>query len=68
MTTLSGSALIALALIHRALDFDAAWAAAHVDEDHQMRFWGADDEALARSKARKAEMRAAHEVFLASSE
>jgi chaperone required for assembly of F1-ATPase len=65
LTTLSGSALIALALIHGGLDFEAAWAAAHLDEDHQMRFWGADDEALARRAARKAEMRAAYEVFAA---
>ena len=65
MTTLTGSALIALALAHGGLDFEAAWAAAHVDEDHQMRLWGADDEALARRAARKAEMRAAYEVFTA---
>jgi chaperone required for assembly of F1-ATPase len=65
MTTLTGSALIALALVQGGLDFDAAWAAGHVDEDHQMRLWGADDEALARRAARMAEMRAAHEVFSA---
>ncbi|MGO9943798.1 MAG: hypothetical protein ACLPIC_13680, partial [Rhodoblastus sp.] len=64
MTTLTGSALIALALAQGGMDFDSAWAASHVDEDHQMRLWGADDEALARRAARKAEMRAAHEVFL----
>jgi chaperone required for assembly of F1-ATPase len=63
MTTLTGSALIALALIHGGVDFETAWAAAHVDEDFQARFWGADDEALARRAARKAEMRAALEVF-----
>ncbi|MGO9428282.1 ATP12 family protein, partial [Rhodoblastus sp.] len=63
MTTLTGSALIALALAQGGMDFDAAWAAAHVDEDHQMRLWGADDEAFARRAARKAEMRAAHEVY-----
>jgi chaperone required for assembly of F1-ATPase len=63
MTTLTGSALIALALVHGGLDFEAAWAAAHVDEDFQTRFWGADDEALARRAARKAEMRSALEVF-----
>lgn len=63
LTTLTGSALIALALVNGGLDFESAWAAAHVDEDHQMRFWGADDEALARRAARKAEMRSALEVF-----
>jgi chaperone required for assembly of F1-ATPase len=65
MTTLTGSALIALALAQRDLSFDAAWDAAHVDEDFQMRLWGADDEALARRAARKADMRAAYEVFSA---
>jgi chaperone required for assembly of F1-ATPase len=65
ITALTGSALIALALAGGALDFDAAWAAAHVDEDYQMRLWGADSEALARREARKADMRAAYEVFVA---
>ncbi len=65
MTTLTGSALLPLALIHGGQDFDAAWAAAHVDEDHQRRLWGADDEALARRVARLAEMRAAWEVYAA---
>jgi chaperone required for assembly of F1-ATPase len=68
LTTLTGSALIALALVHGGLDFDSAWAAAHVDEDYQMRFWGADDEALARREARKAEMRSALEVLEALTE
>ncbi len=65
MTTLSGSVLIPLALTHGGIDFDAAWAAAHVDEDFQTRFWGADDEALARRAKRLAEFSAAHEVFSA---
>ncbi|WP_294541769.1 ATP12 family protein [uncultured Rhodoblastus sp.] len=63
MTTLTGSALIALALVRGGLDFDSAWAAAHVDEDFQARLWGPDDEALARRDARKAEMRSALEVL-----
>jgi chaperone required for assembly of F1-ATPase len=65
MTTLAGSVLIPLALIHGGLDLDAAWAAAHVDEDFQARSWGADDEALARRAARLKEFAAAHEVFVA---
>ena len=36
ITTLTGSALLALALSAGAIDADAAWAAAHVDEDWQM--------------------------------
>jgi chaperone required for assembly of F1-ATPase len=67
MTALTGSVLIALALAHGALKFDDAWAAAHVDEDHQLRLWGADDEALARREARLRDMRAAYEFFAALS-
>src|SRR5262249_47212786 len=40
VTTLTGSALIAIALARGALSVDAAWAAAHVDEDWNMKFWG----------------------------
>ena len=47
ITALTGSALLALALA-RALTADAAWAAAHVDEDWQMEQWGRDEIALAR--------------------
>lgn len=59
MTTLTGSLALALALADGALSLDAAWAAAHVDEDCQMRVWGADAEALARRARRFSEMRAA---------
>ena len=37
----------------------AGFAAAYVDEDHQMRVWGADAEAMARRERRRDEMRAA---------
>jgi chaperone required for assembly of F1-ATPase len=59
ITTLTGSALIALALAGGALSLDQAWAAAHVDEDWNMDFWGRDDLALERRAARFAEMQAA---------
>jgi chaperone required for assembly of F1-ATPase len=65
MTTLTGSVLIVLALIEGAIDFDSAWAAAHVDEDHEWRLWGEDGEASARRAARKKEMRAAYELYAA---
>ena len=38
---------------------DTAWAAAHVDEDWNMKFWGRDALALERRAARFAEMQAA---------
>ncbi len=59
MTTLTGSALIAFAVAHGARAPAEAWAAAHVDEDFQMRIWGADDEALRRRERRWLEMEAA---------
>jgi chaperone required for assembly of F1-ATPase len=59
LTTLTGSALMALALAAGRLAADEAWDAAHVDEDWQMEKWGRDDEAQARRAARRAEFDAA---------
>ena len=63
ITTLTGSALLALALERGALDADAAWAAAHVDEDWQMSQWGSDEAALERRAFRFAEFQAAAVVL-----
>ena len=63
ITTLTGSALFALALAHDAIDAETAWAAAHVDEDWQMSQWGKDDLALERRAFREAEFRAAVTVL-----
>ena len=52
MTTLTGSALLALALLHGVLDPDQVWAAAHVDEDWNIEKWGVDEEVAARRAAR----------------
>ena len=59
VTTLTGSALIALGLLHGAISPDAAWAAAHVDEDWNLDQWGHDEAALERRAFRETEMRAA---------
>ena len=59
VTTLTGSALVALAVLRGALTPEDAWAAAHVDEDWQMTQWGRDEMALARRAARWSEMQAA---------
>lgn len=63
ITTLTGSALLALALAHGAIDVDTAWAAAHVDEDWQMSQWGHDTMAFDRRAYRYTEMRAAAAVL-----
>lgn len=63
ITTLTGSALIALALLHGRLSVEEAWTAAHVDEDWNMELWGRDELALARRAFRFEEMQAAAAVL-----
>jgi len=63
ITTLTGSALIALAVLAGRLSTEEAWAAAHVDEDWNMGFWGRDEPALERRAVHFAEMRAAATVL-----
>ena len=63
MTSLTGSVLAALAVAQGAMTADAAWAAAHVDEDFQARMWGADAEATARRERRWADMKAAADLY-----
>ena len=59
LTTLTGSALLTLALAGHQLSADSAWATAHVDEDYQISLWGEDAEAAARRQNRRAEFDAA---------
>ncbi len=59
MTSLTGSALLALAVDDGLLTVDEAWSAAHVDEDWNIAQWGEDAEAKARRASRLADMRAA---------
>ena len=59
LTSLSGSVLMALAVARDAMTVEAAWAAAHVDDDFQIEKWGADEEAMARRAARAREFAAA---------
>jgi chaperone required for assembly of F1-ATPase len=63
VTTLTGSALLALALAQRRISVDEAWAAAHVDEDWNMEQWGRDELALDRRAFRYAELQAAATVL-----
>jgi chaperone required for assembly of F1-ATPase len=63
MTTLTGSALLALAVASRFIGAEAAWNAAHVDEDFQARHWGEDDDAAARKARRWSEMEVAASVW-----
>lgn len=65
VTTLTGSALLALALHRSARDPAEVWAAAHVDEDFNAEQWGADEEAAARRAARKVDFDAAVAILQA---
>ncbi len=59
MTTLMGSAVLALVHAKGKLSAEEAWAAAHLDEDWQISQWGVDVEAAERREKRWAEMQAA---------
>jgi chaperone required for assembly of F1-ATPase len=63
MTTLTGSALLALAALRGELSVDAAWRAAHADEDWNMEQWGRDEQALERRAFHLVEMQAAATVL-----
>ncbi len=65
VTTLTGSAILALAFAEGFLDAARAWELAHVDEDWQVRQWGEDDEAATRRLKRWSEMEAAARLFTA---
>src|SRR6202034_4213579 len=65
ITTLTGSALLALALLHGVLDQDQVGAAAHVDDDWNISQWGVDEEVAARRAARLVDFRAAAGILTA---
>jgi len=57
-TTACSSAAIALALVERYLDAEAAWHASQLDETFQIEQWGEDYEAAARRVALKRDIEA----------
>ncbi len=59
MTTLTGSAFLALAVALGRMPVADAWTAAHLDEDWQIARWGIDVEAADRRERRWQEMQAA---------
>lgn len=68
MTTLLGSALLAVGVAHGRLNTKAAWAAAHVDEDFQAATWGPDHEASVRRALRWQDFAAAAQLLRSVSE
>jgi len=67
MTSITGSALLAIAVEAEAIEPEAAWNAAHVDEDWQAEQWGQDAEAIARRINRKRDFQSAVDLLKALS-
>ncbi|WP_273785217.1 ATP12 family chaperone protein [Brucella intermedia] len=65
MTTLTGSAIIALAIAKGEVTAEQGWQLAHVDEDWTIEHWGADAEAVERRRSREIEMMMAARVLAA---
>lgn len=63
MTTMTGSALLPLALLLGDWGPDAIWKAAHVEEDFQIERWGEDEEAQKRRKKRHEEFLLTHRFY-----
>lgn len=59
MTTGSGSALLALAMLHGRITPDEAWLAADLDEEWNARTWGEDSLVRERRELRRLDMQAA---------
>lgn len=65
-TTLTGSALLALAVAEGFISADSAWEAAELDETWQSEHWGADAEALRRAGNRRRDFAAAVRILEAT--
>ncbi|OMJ33555.1 ATPase [Sphingomonas sp. Sph1(2015)] len=59
VVTITGSLVLALALLEGAAEADAIWTAAHVDEDFQAEIWGEDYLAVEAREAKRREFDAA---------
>lgn len=67
MTTLTGSAILALAIAKGEIGVQEGWKRAHLDEDWTAEQWGEDAQALARRASREEEMVAAAAMLAATS-
>ena len=65
ITTLTGSAILALAFADGWLPLADIWSLAHLDEDWTIEHWGSDEEAEHRRAQRFEEFQAATDVFSA---
>ncbi|THF52126.1 ATP12 family chaperone protein [Allorhizobium terrae] len=66
MTSLTGSAVLALAIADGHLSLEEGWEIAHLDENWTDEHWGTDSEALARRNVRFVDMQSAYLVLKAT--
>lgn len=66
MTTLTGSAILAVALAEGERTLEEVWALAHLDENWTAEHWGEDEDAQIRTAKRFVDMRAAFDVLRAA--
>ena len=58
-TSITGSAILAMALLKDEVELKQAWEVAHVDEDWNISQWGEDEDAMQRREKRLVDMTAA---------
>lgn len=63
LVALSGSLVLALAVIRGRLTADAAWSLSRIDEDWQIEAWGADEEAAEVAALKRADFHDADRFF-----
>lgn len=63
LTGITGSGLLVIALREGLMTPDEVWAAAHLDEDHNIRLWGEVEEATDRRQKRRRDFDAAVQVL-----
>jgi chaperone required for assembly of F1-ATPase len=63
ITAITGSGLLPIALRHGLIDAEQLWAAAHVDEDHNVAMWGEVEEITDRRAKRRRDFDAAVDLL-----
>ncbi|WP_027835136.1 ATP12 family chaperone protein [Maritalea myrionectae] len=63
ITSITGSALLAIGLREGHFDAEQVWTAAYVDEDYQASQWGEDDQAMAARAYKRKDFDAAVQLF-----
>jgi chaperone required for assembly of F1-ATPase len=63
LVAISGSLILALAVVHGRITVDTAWQLSRIDEDWQISQWGEDEEAAEFAGRKQADFRLAHRFY-----